>query len=100
VIPISLQLNNFLSYSTAPEPLDFTRFHTACLSGNNGNGKSALLDALTWAMWGEARHSTPNLLRIGAGDMRVEFVFDLDGERYRIVRGYTKRNAAAIRCSN
>ncbi|HEX8235698.1 MAG TPA: AAA family ATPase [Abditibacteriaceae bacterium] len=91
MIPISLQLNNFLSYSDGAEPLDFTRFHTACLSGNNGNGKSALLDALTWAMWGEARHSTPNLLRIGAGDMRVEFVFDLDGERYRIVRGYTKR---------
>jgi exonuclease SbcC len=60
------------------------------LSGNNGNGKSALLDALTWAMWGKARHSDAHLLRIGANDMRVEFVFDLDGERYRVVRGWTK----------
>lgn len=33
---------------------------------------------------------TPHLLRIGAGEMRVEFVFDLDGERYRIVRAWTK----------
>ncbi len=41
-------------------------------------------------MWGRARMATPHLLRIGASEMRVEFVFDLEGERYRIVRGWTK----------
>lgn len=91
VIPISLQLNNFLSYAGGQEPLDFTRFDTACLCGNNGNGKSALLDGLTWAMWGKARHETPNLLRLGGQEMRVELVFDLDGERYRITRGWAKK---------
>ncbi len=91
MIPISLQLTNFLSYANGVEPLDFTRFHTACLCGNNGHGKSALLDALTWAMWGKAREDTPGLLRIGAPDMRVEMVFDLDGERYRITRGWAKK---------
>ncbi len=90
VVPVSLHLTNFLSYASPAAPLDFTGFQTACLCGNNGHGKSALLDALTWAMWGKARMQTPQLLRIGAGEMRVEFVFDLDGERYRIVRGWTK----------
>src|SRR4028119_2461851 len=96
VVPISLQLTNFLSYSNGVAPLDFTQFHTACLSGNNGNGKSALLDAMTWAVWGEARHSSPNLLRIGASEMRVEFVFDLDGERFRVVRGYSKNRRSGV----
>jgi exonuclease SbcC len=98
VIPISLHLSNFLSYAQPPIALDFTQFHTACLSGNNGNGKSAILDALTWSLWGEARHTTSSLLRLGETDMRVEFVFDLDGERYRVTRGYakTKRNSASL----
>jgi exonuclease SbcC len=98
VIPISLQLSNFLSYGVSQAPLDFTQFHTACLSGNNGNGKSALLDAITWSLWGEARHTTSALLRLGESDMRTEFVFDLDGERYRVTRGYAKnkRSSASL----
>ena len=69
----------------------FERFDVACLSGNNGNGKSALLDALTWSLWGEARNTTPHLLRLGASDMNVEFVFDLDGDRYRATRRWAKK---------
>ena len=71
MIPISLSLQNFLSYGENVPPLDFSSFHVACISGRNGHGKSALLDAITWALWGEARKSgsdrRPNdgLLRIG-----------------------------------
>ncbi|HEX8552705.1 MAG TPA: SMC family ATPase [Abditibacteriaceae bacterium] len=98
MIPITLHLSNFLSYGENLPPLDFTQFHTACLSGNNGNGKSAILDALTWALWGQARNATPSLLRLGQSEMRVEFVFDLDGERYRVSRGYlkNKRSSATL----
>ena len=45
MIPVSLSLRNFLSYGDQVPPLDFTRFHVACLNGANGHGKSALLDA-------------------------------------------------------
>ncbi len=96
MIPVSLKLHNFLSYGTHTEPLDFEQFHVACLSGGNGQGKSALLDAITWAIWGEARKSTDarkpdeDLLRIGTRDMKVELVFDLEGGRYRVVRSFQR----------
>jgi len=95
LIPVKLTLKNFLSYGEDVPPLDFTQFHIACLSGHNGQGKSALLDALTWAVWGEGRKASQekkadsSLLRIGQKDMQVEFVFDLEGDRYRIIRNYS-----------
>jgi len=95
LIPVKLALKNFLSYGEDVPPLDFTQFHIACLSGNNGQGKSALLDALTWAVWGEGRKASQekkadnSLLRIGQKDMQVEFVFDLEGDRYRILRTFS-----------
>jgi len=95
LIPVKLALKNFLSYGEDVPPLDFTQFHIACLSGNNGQGKSALLDALTWAVWGEGRKSSQekkadnSLLRIGQKDMQVEFIFDLEGDRYRIIRSFS-----------
>ena len=78
--------------------LDFSQFGVACLSGENGHGKSALLDAITFALWGEARKGRSErkpdegLLRAGATEMRVEFCFDLDGDRYRIIRSYRRGN--------
>lgn len=94
MIPVKLTLKNFLSYGEDVPPLDFTQFHVACLSGNNGQGKSALLDALTWTVWGEGRKASQekkadnSLIRMGQRDMQTEFVFDLEGDRYRIIRGF------------
>ncbi|QXD15559.1 SMC family ATPase [Rhodocaloribacter litoris] len=96
MVPVALRLHNFLSYGTAAPTLDFEQFRVACLSGRNGQGKSALLDAITWALWGEARKSSDSrkpdddLLRIGARRMQVELVFDLEGTRYRVLRWYEK----------
>ena len=94
MIPVKLKLKNFLSYGKDVPPLDFTQFHVACLSGANGQGKSALLDALTWSIWGEGRKGSQerkadsSLLRMGQEDMQVEFVFDLEGHRYRVIRSF------------
>ncbi len=87
MIPVRLSLRNFLSYGENVEPLDFTRFHVACLSGRNGHGKSALLDAITWVLWGQARvASADDLVRLHQNSMEVEFEFDLEGQRYRVTR--------------
>ena len=87
MVPITLRLRNFLSYRDNVPPLSFEGIHLACLSGDNGHGKSALLDAITWALWGEARtKSNDDLVYAAATDMEVEFVFLMDGTRYRVLR--------------
>jgi len=45
MIPARLSLRNFLCYRDNVPPLDFTGIHVACLAGDNGHGKTALLDA-------------------------------------------------------
>ncbi|HEX9952184.1 MAG TPA: AAA family ATPase, partial [Rubricoccaceae bacterium] len=96
MVPVRLRLRNFLSYGENAPALDFDAFHVACLSGGNGQGKSALLDAITWALWGEARKSSDSrkpdeqLLRVGAREMEVDFEFTLGGEHHRIVRRFTQ----------
>ena len=96
MVPVRLELQNFLSYGTEAPPLDFEGFDVACLSGRNGQGKSALLDAITWAVWGQARKSSgkrkpdDELIRIGTRHMQVTFTFDLDGVRYRVQRTFSR----------
>lgn len=95
MIPVTLQLCNFLSYGNDVPAIDFTSFNIACLSGGNGQGKSALLDALTWVIWGEGRKAQQEkkadrgLLKIGEKEMWVDLVIDLEGDRYRIIRKYS-----------
>ena len=50
MIPLKLQLKNFLSYGATVQTIDFSPYNLICLSGKNGHGKSALLDAITWAI--------------------------------------------------
>lgn len=94
MVPVDLTLSNFLSYGENAPTLDFSRFDVACISGANGQGKSSLLDAMTWALWGQARKTSSavkpdeHLLRHGARRMEVVFTFDHLGERYRVTRSY------------
>ena len=96
MVPLRLRLANFLSYGDDAPTLDLEHIHVACLSGGNGQGKSALLDAMTWAVWGEARKSSEarkpdaELLRVGARSMEVDFTFRAGGAEYRVVRSYTE----------
>ena len=91
MIPRKLVLRNFMCYRENVPPLEFDGIRIACLSGENGAGKSALLDAITWALWGEARlKSDDELIALGAQEMEVEFVFALDGQDYRVIRKRSK----------
>lgn len=96
MIPVTLKLQNFLSYGQECPVLDFRAFRMACLSGRNGHGKSALLDAMTWAIWGEARKAgysrTPDgeLIRQNAEEMSVDFVFELNDRLFRVFRSYRR----------
>jgi exonuclease SbcC len=93
MIPIKLHLHNFLCYRQVP-PLEFGGIHLACLAGDNGSGKSALLDAMTWALWGRARaRRDDELLHHGQTEMEVEFEFQLGENRYRVVRKRSSRRS-------
>ena len=91
MIPIKLALRNFMCFRDNVPPINFESIHTACISGNNGNGKSALIDAITWALWGQTRASSDDdLIHTGQNDVDVEFEFAVGIQRYRIFRKHSK----------
>ncbi len=86
MIPLKLELKNFMAYRDA-EPLDFSGLHVAVLTGENGAGKSTLLDAITWALWGQARAKRDDeLIHQGATEMRVALTFSEGEHIYQVVR--------------
>ncbi len=97
MIPLNLQIKNFLSYG-ALQKIDFEPYSLICLSGRNGHGKSALLDAITWSVWGQARKisntskADEGLLRLGQSQMFVAIDFKVNGQKYRIKREFTLLN--------
>ena len=87
MIPLKLNIRNFLSYRENVPTLDFSGVHVACLCGDNGHGKSALLDAITWCLWGKARGQVQDdLVSYGADEARVELEFLARGSHYRVIR--------------
>ena len=85
MIPLKLALSGFLSYQEAVE-IDFTAFDLACISGPNGAGKSSLLDAITWALFGQARRRDEALINTHSSRAEVSLVFLYEGETYRVRR--------------
>ncbi|MDI3340221.1 MAG: SMC family ATPase [Sphaerobacter sp.] len=95
MIPAFLSLRNFMCYRE-PVEIDFRGIRVACLSGDNGAGKSALLDAITWALWGKARvNSDRDLIALGASDMEVTFGFILGEQEFRVTRRRRARATSA-----
>ncbi len=97
MIPLSLKMQNFLSYKNETPVFDFSTFHIACLSGDNGAGKSSFLEAIHWAIWGEARLREAEIINHGSDRMYVEFVFSVGDIIYRINRSYTKSSRGGTR---
>ncbi len=90
MIPQKLELTNFLSYRETAE-LDFTGIELACISGSNGAGKSSILDAITWALFGSSRSRSDDdlvnrLAAINGDTAEVRFTFILEGISYRVIR--------------
>lgn len=98
MVPLKLELKNFLSYGEM-QAIDFSEHNLICLSGKNGHGKSAILDAITWAVWGQARKSGGNakpdegLLKLGQTKMLVLLDFKINEQFYRVRREYLKGSA-------
>lgn len=91
MIPVSLTLRNFLCYGDDVPPLLLDGVHVACLCGANGHGKSSLLDAMTWALWGFARaKNQEELIHQGQREMMVALEFNARDQRYRVERRHSR----------
>jgi exonuclease SbcC len=95
MIPIALKLAGFLSYAE-PVEINFTGFDLACISGQNGAGKSSLLDAITWALFGIARKRDDSIINSRKKTAEVSFQFEYERNLYRIDRSRTAGKTALL----
>ena len=85
-----LRWKNFLSTGNKFSEIDFTRAGTNLIVGENGAGKSTMLDALSFALFGKShRNITKKQLinSINNKDCVVEVEFTVGSREYRIKRG-------------
>ncbi len=87
MIPLHLRISGFLSYRDSAE-LDFDSINLACISGHNGAGKSSLLDAFTWSLFGEARGRGADVINLNQDVKAAEvaLTFAYEGYVYRVQR--------------
>ncbi|MBN1230985.1 MAG: SMC family ATPase [Anaerolineales bacterium] len=85
MIPKTLKLSGFLSYQDEVE-VDFSTISLACISGPNGAGKSSLLDAITWALFGQARKRDDSVINSQRDSAEVSFIFEYENNIYRVIR--------------
>ncbi|WP_415280731.1 AAA family ATPase [Candidatus Nitrososphaera sp. FF02] len=66
--------------------------------GHNGSGKSSVIDAVTYALFGEhMRKSNRNLVRRGSsGQASVKMRFTLNGREFQVVRSLSAAGSAAF----
>lgn len=90
-----MQISGFLSYKDRVE-VDLSGFTLACISGANGAGKSSLLEAITWALFGEARRRDDALINLRANTAEVILDFIYEGVRYQVQRSKTRDKSTIL----
>lgn len=85
----SLQLKNFLSH--ADSQIDFKENLKLLISGMSGSGKSSIVEAVVWCLYGHGRSDNKNLIKSGETKAEVTLILggvDEDGEdhEYTITR--------------
>jgi DNA repair exonuclease SbcCD ATPase subunit len=85
-----IRYKNFLSTGNQFTEISFTENQTTLIIGNNGAGKSTILDALTFSLFGKSFRGVnkPQLVNsINEKDCVVEVEFSLGSIEWKIVRG-------------
>lgn len=97
-----IKWKNFLSTGNVFTEIDLNTRGTTLVVGENGAGKSTILDALTFALFGKTFRNInkPQLLNtITRKDLQVEVEFSIGTTRYRILRGM-KPNLFEVYCND
>ena len=86
----NIRWKNFLSTGNHFSEIDFLAYSTNLIIGSNGSGKSTVLDALTFSLFGKAfrKINKPQLINsINEKDCVVEVEFSISGTKWKIQRG-------------
>lgn len=86
----SVQWKNFLSTGNSPNKVLLNKSPTTLIIGKNGEGKSTILDALCFSLFGKPfRNINKGQLvnSINGKGCSVEIEFDINGKEYKIIRG-------------
>jgi len=100
----SIYATNFRRYGELSLNFDEDR-QLILISGNNGVGKSTILEVITYALWGEGRNgkrNLDNLLKRGAEleGMSAQLVFTVGEDTYRVIRRRDGKNSTAVLYAN
>jgi len=93
---------NFLSTGNSFTEIDLNRSTNTLIIGQNGAGKSTILDALTFGLFGKPfrKINKPQLMNsINNSNCVVEIEFSIGKKEYKVVRGI-KPNVFEIYCNN
>ena len=86
----TIKWRNFLSTGNQYTEVDFTKNSTNLIIGTNGAGKSTVLDALTFSLFGKPfrKINKPQLINtVNEKDCRVEVEFSIGNIDWKVVRG-------------
>jgi DNA repair protein SbcC/Rad50 len=90
MIPLQVTLEGFLSYEKK-QVINFVGASIWALSGPNSVGKSAVFDAMTFALYHHARCDPKDLIHHRADKLIVTFDFMVDNTIYRIKRIHPRK---------
>ena len=91
----SLRWKNFLSTGENWSEVDLTAAKQTLVVGHNGAGKSTMLDALSFALFGRAHRNISKTQLVNSINKKgtvVEAVFNVKGSDYKVVRGIKPNN--------
>ena len=95
--PLTLRMTGLRSYRVE-RTVDFTGLSLVAIIGPTGAGKSSLLEALTYALYGAStwdRRAVKELISDAAASMRVSLEFEADSHRWQVTRMISRKTGAS-----
>src|ERR1700754_817948 len=96
--PLELQIEGFTAFRDR-QVVDFESLGLFVITGPTGAGKTSILDAMVFALYGQVprlggKQGTSELIALGTAQARVRFEFAIAGRgRYRVARRLSRKAA-------
>ena len=94
--PLQLHLSGFTTFRN-PTDVDFTDANLFVLSGPTGAGKSSVIDAICFALYGSIPrlNGVAPVISLGKNEARVRLRFEIDGAAYTVSRLVVRQGEGA-----